>query len=249
VLSSCGRNLRLNARSRTRRCQIRAGDAPPSYEEPLPPTPSTGSGQGRPFAGLNGTTRLSDSCPALGLSSLGSLWAYRCWRPHLRSAWRGRSPGGTSCPAAPCRPTEVTEQDRSPRFLGNPPAAMPGSSTPAGPTRQASAACQRGPRHANGEACTRRNARFRDSLTWPDCSLSTLRPDGPTPGRKTRFRLLAKLCRVGLLTHRVPTKGFQCISYIRPPFPGLPWRNCIVALSPAALQCMQWCATMQRHLL
>src|SRR5262249_6666368 len=31
---------------------------------------------------------------------------------------------------------------------------------------------------------------------------------------KTRFRLLAKLCRVGLATHRVPMIAFRCVSYI-----------------------------------
>src|SRR5258708_38701079 len=62
--------------------------------------------------------------------------------------------------------------------------------------------------------------------------VSTLRGVGrPTAARKTRFRLLAMLCRVGLVTHRVPAKGFRCISYILPPSPGFAWRNCIELLS------------------
>src|SRR5213078_2971625 len=43
--------------------------------------------------------------------------------------------------------------------------------------------------------------------------------------RKTRFRWLARPCRVGLATHRVPTKGFRDHSIIPSPFPELSWRN------------------------
>src|SRR5262245_45754300 len=45
-------------------------------------------------------------------------------------------------------------------------------------------------------------------------TLSTLRPGSRLPGRKTRFRLLAKLYRVGSLAHWVPPKGFFDASYI-----------------------------------
>jgi hypothetical protein len=44
----------------------------------------------------------------------------------------------------------------------------------------------------------------------------------PAP-RKIRFRLLAKLCRAGLVTCRVPTKGFCVIT--TSPFPKLSWRT------------------------
>jgi hypothetical protein len=40
--------------------------------------------------------------------------------------------------------------------------------------------------------------------------------------RKTRFRPLAKLCRAGLVTRRVPTKGFRLWL---PPFPSFSWRT------------------------
>ena len=48
------------------------------------------------------------------------------------------------------------------------------------------------------------------------------------PGRKTRFRLLARLCRAGLAAHKVPMKGFRHASYIAFPFPrlGLAQRTC-----------------------
>jgi hypothetical protein len=71
-------------------------------------------------------------------------------------------------------------------------------------------------------------SRFRGSITRPWHSLSTLRPDGHPLGRKTRFRLLARLCRVGLITHKVPAKGFRFASYIASSFPKLPGAtNCV----------------------
>src|SRR5262249_4972670 len=45
---------------------------------------------------------------------------------------------------------------------------------------------------------------------------------GRPTGRQTRFRLLARLCRVGLITHKVPAKGFRFASYIASPFPKPP---------------------------
>src|SRR5436853_95682 len=44
-------------------------------------------------------------------------------------------------------------------------------------------------------------------------------------GRQTRFRWLARPCREGLVTLRVPTKGFRYVSYIPFPFPRLAWRK------------------------
>src|SRR6516162_10229651 len=44
--------------------------------------------------------------------------------------------------------------------------------------------------------------------------------------RKTRFRPLARLYRVGLFTHRVPAKGFRGVIVTSlSPFPKLAWRN------------------------
>ena len=97
----------------------------------------------------------------------------------------------------------------SPKFLGNPRVHSPCSPTPAGPGTaewdQVSACLTRPPR------CPRRRLprwKFRGSITRPLPSLSTLRSGGHPPPRKTRFRLLAQLCRAGLVTRRVPTKGF-----------------------------------------
>jgi hypothetical protein len=48
---------------------------------------------------------------------------------------------------------------------------------------------------------------------------------GNDPGRKTRFRPLAKPYRTGLITRRVPVKGFRIASYASSPFPGFAWRK------------------------
>jgi hypothetical protein len=48
--------------------------------------------------------------------------------------------------------------------------------------------------------------------------------------RKTRFRWLAKPCRVGLVTHRVPMKGFR--DQPLPPFLSFSWRNDTLLTAP-----------------
>jgi hypothetical protein len=55
---------------------------------------------------------------------------------------------------------------------------------------------------------------FRGSITQRLISLSTLRSDGRPSPRKTRFRLLARLCRTGLVTRRVPIKGFTLLAIL-----------------------------------
>src|SRR5271154_4730334 len=63
-------------------------------------------------------------------------------------------------------------------------------------------------------------------MTRPWHWLSTLRPGHYWTGRKTRFRLLARLYRVGLVTHRVATKGLRRLLITSsPPSPGFAWRN------------------------
>jgi hypothetical protein len=54
-----------------------------------------------------------------------------------------------------------------------------------------------------------REACLRGSIARPSPGLSTLRPRGRPHRRKTRFRLPARLYRVGLVTHRIPMTGFR----------------------------------------
>src|SRR5262245_26514404 len=57
-------------------------------------------------------------------------------------------------------------------------------------------------------------------MARPSHSLSTLRRPGRPGRRKTHFWLLARLYQVGLVTHRVPSKGFRAAPVTSlPPFP------------------------------
>src|SRR5262249_5817270 len=56
--------------------------------------------------------------------------------------------------------------------------------------------------------------------------LSTLRRPSHPGRRKTHFWLLARLYQVGLVTHRVPTKGFRGVPVTSlPPFPSFSGRK------------------------
>ncbi len=95
---------------------------------------------------------------------------------------------------------------------------VPCSTTPAGPQRQALRRCAAAFRHLN-DVGSRNQATFEAPSHGP--RIRCLRFAGwvtPSP-RKTRFRLLARLCRAGLNTRWVPSKGFS--SYIASPFPRL----------------------------
>ena len=50
-------------------------------------------------------------------------------------------------------------------------------------------------------------------------------PEFDAPPNKTRFWLLARLCPAGLVTRRVPTKGFHMSHNMASPLPGVFWPN------------------------
>ena len=176
------------------------------------PLPSPGSGR-NPFPCFAGTLECSDALPPLSPGFLVSpddttpcacvrrshtarrrpgAWGVRDWPPH------GQLDFGM-------------EAEGPPRFLGNPDVLMPCSLTPAGSTPQAPykeltrppLIARRGlprcgnfgaPSHGLGTGCLR----FAGWVT-------------PIP-RKTRFWVLAKLSQAGLVTRRVPMKGFKGVS-------------------------------------
>jgi hypothetical protein len=72
---------------------------------------------------------------------------------------------------------------------------------------------------------------FRGSIAQRLISLSTLRSESRLSPRKTCFRLLARLCRTGLVTRRVPVKGFtfEMILLFR-----ASWRNVWNPWNPAS---------------
>src|SRR5687768_8277871 len=129
---------------------------------------------------------LRSQCGSLATAGPGSIWD-RLTRTAERTA-------GT---------------DRPPRFLGNPNVAAPtskdpGGTAPPGQYRRAGAA----PTCAHGRG-SREETDFGAEWAGSAHTLSTLRPYSRLPGRKTRFRLLARLFRVGSRAHWVPPKGFE----------------------------------------
>ena len=70
---------------------------------------------------------------------------------------------------------------------------------------------------------------FRGSITERLISLSTLRSEGRPSPRKTRFRLLARLCRTGLVTRWVSIERFHILddspfpSFLSQLWAGSPW--------------------------
>ena len=95
-----------------------------------------------------------------------------------------------------------------PKFLGDPRVLMPSSSTPAGPDTPCHGGVPMLP------PCCQKRRLLRvvlSRLNGPALALAVYASSGglPAPGRKTRFWLLARLYQVGLVTHRIPTKGFE----------------------------------------
>ena len=116
------------------------------------------------------------------------------------------------------------ETAERPKFLGNPDVLTPCSSTPARPTLSGRYDSLARP-HAVTTARALHERLFRGSITRHRHSLSTLRSAAHAAPRKTRFWLLARLYQTGLVTRRIPTKGFRDASYIAFSFPKLSWRN------------------------
>ncbi len=84
---------------------------------------------------------------------------------------------------------------------------LPCSPTPVGPTHQALAMRRHGPRSVHDEG-SHMDAFEAQSHGFGTGCLRFAARVTPTP-RKTRFRLPAKLFRTGLITRRVPLKGFK----------------------------------------
>ena len=121
----------------------------------------------------------------------------------------------------------TVETAGTPRFLGNPLSLCPVLRPRQDRTRQAIATCRHGPRYDHNEG-SHDNSLSRLNRTASGLAVYAS-PDAVTrTGRKTRFRPLAKRYRTGLVTRRVPMKGFRVAPYISSPFPKLAWRNTIL---------------------
>ena len=103
------------------------------------------------------------------------------------------------------------------RSWGTPIVLLPCSPTPVGPTHQAIMMRRHGPRADHDEGSCIRPFGAQSHGFGTGCLRFAGRVT-PTP-RKTRFRLLARLFRTGLVTRRVPSKGFTRYPTFDPPFP------------------------------
>jgi hypothetical protein len=193
---------------------------------PRPPFPPPGPcGAGSPASPV--IRRSSDSLPPIPtpfVSSGAGTTVHSLLS--LPSFSRACADGpGLGSPGRPLPGSFTVETTGPRRFLRDPMVHAPCSTTSVGPPCQAIAALR----------CCRRTVRrqrlphseqFRGSITRPIHSLSTLRRSGHPDLRKTRFWLLARLCQAGLVTRRVPQKGFRS---------DLVWSSHAILLSQACL--------------
>jgi len=165
---------------------------------PFPPlAPASDGSPASPV--LSERSDFPSSIPARSLSFADRYHA-RLLVARQRGVAVGRLLVGTDAGASIlCLRLALVETTGSPRFLGNPFANMPCSSTPADRIRQASKTYPMLP-SARLTASAPRSVTFRGSITQPVHSLSTLRSSDysdRTP-RKTRFPLAANLVGAGL---------------------------------------------------
>ena len=178
-------------------------------------SPSLGRVPWGGFPGVSGTTGRSDSSRSSARPSVSLGRAYLGWM--VGSLPERAHPGPLEAWSFVVRgtvPVTCGGDARRLTFLGNPwracPVLRPRSSSAPGhhgaPVLPS----------AYVESVGIGDAVFRGSVARPANSLSTLHVEGHPSPRKTRFRLVANLGRTGLVTRRVPMKGFRSIL---PPFP------------------------------
>ena len=152
--------------------------------------------------------------------------------PHAAERSAGESPGvGHPVPPAGNRSVETTG---SPTFLGNPDCALALLFDPGRTDASGHAMRRRGPRSVHHEGSRIRTFEAQSHGFGTGCLRFAGRV-APTP-RKTRFRLLAKLFRTGLVTRRVPMKGFELYPTSQPPFPSSTWRKDILPVSHESIR-------------
>jgi hypothetical protein len=169
--------------------------------------PSTGSrGSVPPLQRYYSTLRLPSTPPA----------AFRCLHlavPRLHPCF---APGVAGCgddgPGVG-HPVPPTGTDRggegASQVPGGPPRSCPALRPRRDRTRQAIAAPRRGLPSLSQRRLPRFQ-RFRGSITRPVRSLSTLRSPGRPGTTQDSLPAAGQLCRTGLVTRKVPTKGFRC---------------------------------------
>ena len=145
--------------------------------------------------------------------------------PRLRSSARRDAPSPAPGCSTGSRPARPAETPGPPRFLEDPPPCMPRSRTPARrwtPGRCGVPVLPSVVSRTSALATQCFEALSR-GLHGPCVRFAAW--IAPRP-RNTRCRLVASLGRAGLVTRRVPPKGFRAMCYIPlPPSPGFAWRK------------------------
>ena len=95
--------------------------------------------------------------------------------------------------------------------------------TPAGLLAPDHTVQQRGPWSSKGRGS--HDWVFRRSIAWLSDSLSTLRRVRYLTTTKDSLPVAGQALLDGLITRKVPLKGFKVVDYISFPFPKLTWRN------------------------
>jgi hypothetical protein len=179
---------------------------PPAASWPGAPFPQRGP-SGR-FPHVTGNMRRSDSLPPLPPHFVAFAWRYHgCTR--VSFPWPPGAP--TTSLELVTRylpPGSTVEATGPPRFLGNPCGRVllsdPGGIASARPFRRRDVAFRRFKNVGSHEDIT-----FRGSITRPTHSLSTLRSPGRPGTTQDSLPAVGQLCRTGLVTRRVPMKGFR----------------------------------------
>jgi len=181
-----------------------------------PSLPSAGSSPGE-VPDFRGTMEDSDSCRPVSPDSGAARRYPRCAWGFAPALPRRRQSGPGGCGSAPPRANTWTgESGRSLRLLGNPAGRSPCSWTPAGPGCQAIAAPGHGPSARSGGGHAARS--LISGLDSTAFALAVYASSARSPG-PTQDALLAvgQLYQVGLVTHRVPTKGFRLLFLLSQP--------------------------------
>ncbi len=121
-------------------------------------------------------------------------------------------------------PDVAEEATGAPKFLGNLISVCTCSKpTPAGLLAPDHIVQQRGPWSSKGKGS--HDWVFRRSIAWLSDSLSTLRSAGYPTTTQDSLPVAGQALLDGLLTRKVPLKGFKVVIYISFPFPKLSWRK------------------------
>ena len=156
------------------------------------------------------------SFPSLGDTSV-SLVAF--------APWRTSEPPrpGVGNPVSPAGMLPRKQQDL-PSSWGTSVIRLPCSKpTPAGLLAPDHKVQQRGPWSSKGRGS--HDWVFRRSIAWLSDSLSTLRRVRYLTTTQDSLPVAGQALLDGVLTRKVPMKGFKVVDYISFPFPKLSWRN------------------------